>query len=176
MMITNLLFCLALTPTAAAMDWGRDPVSQLRLQMAGLPPITPPVPVSIAEPPSEEAAFECRPSIIAAFNEAWSKGGSGWKDYEAAFRVDRTEDGYEIEFMPMTYESLQLPVKYYPKKTVAIVHTHPDTALPTPGPGDYSAKVPNYVLSRRALYVTVPGTKRHRLVRRNWDKPCEDGR
>lgn len=171
-MITSLLLGLALAPAAAALDWTHDPVAQLRLQMANLPPVAAPSAIPTAQSPAAEEPFECRPLIIAAFREAWSRAGSGWKDYEAAFRVDRTDSGYEIEFMPMTHEPLQLPVKYYPTKTVAIVHTHPDTAEPTPGPGDYAAKVPNYVLSRRALHVTIPGTKRHRFVRRDWDKPC----
>ena len=140
----------------------------------GLPEaaVTVPAGVPAGEPFVDEAPFECRPDVIEAFKRAWEMGGSGRKDYEAAFRVDRTEQGDVFVFMPMTGEPLQLPVQYYPKKTIAIVHTHPDAAYPTPGPGDYSAKVPNFVLSRRALYVTVPGTMKHRLVRRDWDEPC----
>jgi hypothetical protein len=139
-----------------------------------LPAVAAPVPVPVDEPLLDDQPLECRPEVIAAFKEAWSKAGSGREEYESAFRVDPTEDGYEIEFMPMTHEPYQLPVKYYPTKTAAIAHTHPDTAKPTPGPGDYASKVPNFIVSRRALYVTVPGTKRHRFVRRDWAKPCAD--
>ena len=169
MRITRLLLCLALAPAGAfALDWTRDPLTQLRPLMEVLPAAATPV----AVPLEEIAPLECRPEIIAAFKAAWSKGGSGFADYEAAFRVDPGEGAYMIEYMPMTYEPLKLPVRYDPGKTVAIVHTHPDSAEPTPGPGDYASKVPNYVVSRLALYVTIPGTKRHRFVRRDWRKPC----
>lgn len=166
MKITMLLLALAAAPAVSANDW--DPMPD------GLPVVAVPVPagVPIDGPVPEEAPFECRPAVIDAFKRAWALGGSGREEYEAAFRVDRTPAGDTIEFMPMTREAYQLPVRYYPTKTVAIVHTHPDTAHPTPGPGDYAAKVPNFVLSRRALYVTIPGTKRHRFVRRDWDEPC----
>lgn len=166
MKITLLLLALAFSPAVSANDW--DPMTD------GLPPVAVPVPagVPMEDALPAEAPFECRPEVIAAFKRAWALGGSGREEYEAAFRVDRTPGGDTIEFMPMTREPYQLPVQYYPRKTVAIVHTHPDTAHPTPGPGDYAAKVPNFVLSRRALYVTIPGTKKHRFVRRDWDEPC----
>lgn len=157
MMITSLLLALAFVPGAAAFD---------------LPVVTVPAGVMLEPPLPEETPFECRPEIIAAFKEAWKRSGSGKEDYEAAFRVDHGENGDRIEFMPMTFEPYQLPVQYYPSRTAAIVHTHPDSAERTPGPGDYAAKVPNFVLSRSALYATIPGTKRHRFVRGDWRKPC----
>lgn len=153
MTITSLLFALSLTSNAAAQP----------AEPAG---------VLMEEALPAEAPLECRPEIIEAFKDAWKRSGSGKEEYEAAFRVDHAEGGYRIEFMPMTYEPFQLPVQYYPKKTAAIVHTHPDTAERTPGPGDYAAKVPNFILSRSALYVTIPGTRRHRFVRRDWREPC----
>lgn len=164
--ITIALFALLFPALAAAQDW--DPLA------GGLPDVEVALPsgVPAGEPFTDEDPLECRPEIIAAFKEAWAMAGSGREEYEAAFRVDRTEDGYAIEFMPMTHEPYQLPVKYYPKRTAAIVHTHPDTAKRTPGPGDYAAKVPNFILSRAALYVTIPGTKKHRFVRRDWGEPC----
>jgi hypothetical protein len=166
MKITTLLLCLAFAPSVSAQDW--NPATD------GLSDGAVPLPAGVPAGGlwTDESPFECRPAVIAAFKEAWAMSGRGREEYEAAFRVDRTEDGYAIEFMPMTREPYQLPVQYYPKRTIAIVHTHPDTAHPTPGPGDYAAKVPNFVLSRRALYVTVPGTRKHRFVRRDWDEPC----
>jgi hypothetical protein len=164
--ITIPLLALLLPAVSAAQDW--------KPMAGGLPDVE--VALSAGEPVGEtfpaEAPLECRPEIIAAFKEAWAMAGSGREEYEAAFRVDRTENGYAIEFMPMTHEPYQLPVKYYPTKTAAIVHTHPNTAKRTPGPGDYAAKVPNFILSRAALYVTIPGTRKHRFVRRDWAEPC----
>ena len=45
--------------------------------------------------------------------------------------------------------------------TIAILHTHGNSALPTPGPADPRSPVPNFVRSQRALYVTVPGTNKY---------------
>lgn len=147
MTITSLLLFAALSPAAAE-----------------------PVAMPLGEP--VDLPLECQPQVIAAFKEAWDMAGRGRRDYEAAFRVDPGEDGYDIEFMPMTREPYQLPVQYFPKRTLLIAHTHPDTAEPTPGPGDYASKVPNFVVSRSALYVTIPGTKTYRLARRDWRRPC----
>jgi RHS repeat-associated protein len=44
------------------------------------------------------------------------------------------------------------------ENTKAILHTHGNSALPTPSPGDLKSPVPNFVRSQRDLYVTVPGT------------------
>ena len=143
-------------------------------------PAAPPEPAAVSlersAPASSAAAevpLECRPEIIAAFKEAWLRSGSGRRPYEAAFRVDPRADGLEIVWMDMTYQELKLPVTYLRGRTLAIAHTHPDISIPEPGPGDYAPAVPNFVVSRRALFVTVPGTRTHRLVRRNWREPCD---
>lgn len=153
-----LLALLLVAAPTYALDWSLDPVAQVRSQLD--------------TPPPAAERLECRPEVIAAFQEAWRLGGSGREKYEAAFRIDRVEGGYEIVYMPMTLEAYQLPVQYYPGRTAAIVHTHPNAVYPTPGPGDYAPKVPNFVLSRRALYVTIPGTKKHHFVRSRWMEPC----
>jgi hypothetical protein len=171
-----LLLCLSLLPApASAVDWTGDPAADLKSELASTPaPAEPASAPASVEPAwlAVDERLDCRPEVIAAFKEAWSKSGSGREEYEAAFRIDAAGEGYAIEFMPMTHEEYQLPVRYYPSSTVAIVHTHPNTALRTPGPGDYDSKVPNFILSRTALYVTVPGTTRHRFVRGNWRLPC----
>lgn len=154
---TRWLLALALLPAPVlAFDWAADPVAQ---SAPALPDLR----------PAAAEKLECRPEVIEAFHEAWLRSDSGRKEYEAAFRVD---PGYAITFVPMTHEAYKLPVEYFPATTLAIAHTHPDTAEPTPGPGDFKSKVPNYVISRDALYVTVPGTRQYRYVRRDWAKPC----
>ena len=57
-----------------------------------------------------------------------------------------------------TANELRVPVD---ADTIAIIHTHGNSALPTPGPGDLDARsrIPNFVRSQSALYVTVPNTK-----------------
>lgn len=148
----------------------------LALSLAAAPPgplATPAsAPVASLEPAPAPVPLECRPEVIAAFKEAWRRSGYGRRDYEAAFRIDPAQDGLDIVWMDMTYEPLKLPVTYLRGKTLAIAHTHPDISIPEPGPGDYAPAVPNFVISRRALFVTEPGTRKHRLIRRDWDEPC----
>lgn len=43
-----------------------------------------------------------------------------------------------------------------PNNALAIVHTHPVNAKPTPGPEDSNMNFPNYVYSGNQLYVTTP--------------------
>ncbi len=187
----SLVVFLAALPASAQLDWNRDPVPQLR----GLLRDAAPVPAAPASTPSEEVRFvhdgdalsvetapgpvapvdpalHCRPEVIAAFHEIWRRVHRGRVDYEAAFRVDREGEGRAIVYAPLTYEPFKLPVQIDRVRTIAIAHTHPDASDDEPGPGDYASPVPNYVVSRRALYVTVPGTRGHRLVRRDWGEPC----
>ncbi len=177
MPLSIAVLCLALLPAgASALDWARDPVAQMRFQLAQLPPVSVPPASAVEAPATAPERLECRPEMIAAFKTIWRMAGSGREDYEAAFRADPAEDKFAIEYMPMTRTPYQLPVHYSLATTAAIAHTHPDTAEATPGPGDYASKVPNFVISRDALYVTIPGTKRHRFVRRNWAEACAAAR
>lgn len=98
--------------------------------------------------PAAEVPLECRPDVQAAMSKAWDMVGRGRRDYEAAFRIDRV-------------------------RTAAIVHTHPDISVHHPADKDFDSRVPNYVISRKGLTVTIPGTKDWRFVRRRWDRPCE---
>lgn len=194
----TLLITLALSaPASAQLDWSRDTIPQLRrlLKEAPTPPTPPAAPVAPAVAQTREVRFvhdgdaftiqsapgpvvpvdpalHCRPEVIAAFNEIWARVRHGRVDYEAAFRVDRAGEGHTIVYAPLTHEPFRLPVQIDRARTIAIAHTHPDTADDAPSPGDHASPVPNYVLSRRALYVTVPGTRAHRLLRRDWGSPC----
>jgi hypothetical protein len=167
-MLLALFVLMATSSSPQDLDWSRDPLAQLQATSAGAGSTVIATPSAAPVPP-----FECRPEVIAAFREIWKRAGHGAQEYEAAFRADRAGDVHDIVYMEMTREPYRLPVLYDRRLSVAIAHTHPDSAAPTPGPGDYAAAVPNYVVSRRALYVTIPGTRTHRLVRREWDAPCK---
>jgi len=49
------------------------------------------------------------------------------------------------------------------ENTIAILHTHGNNALPTPSPGDRNpnSRIPDFVRSQSALYVTVPHTRNY---------------
>ncbi|MBI3564497.1 MAG: hypothetical protein HY079_04795 [Elusimicrobia bacterium] len=129
-----LALLLLLSVPAVALDWDKDPLTQVAESLPAAPP---------------SPALECRPEVIAAFKQAWTMADRGRAEYEAAFRVDREDDG-----------------------RLAIAHTHPDDAEPTPGPKDHLSPVPNFVISRGELYVTVPGTRDYRRARWDWAAPC----
>lgn len=162
-LVLLLLSVLAVARARAAdPDWAGDPVDQVRASL----------------PPSPTERLYCRPEMIAAFDKAWSLVRGGSAEYEAGFRVDKRDDGsgYDIVFAPMRKDlELKLPIPISATRTIAIAHTHPDDAEPTPGPGDYASPVPNFVISRDALFVTVPGTRRYEWVRTTWSAPCGRG-
>ncbi|MDX6770425.1 MAG: hypothetical protein SF051_12895 [Elusimicrobiota bacterium] len=193
------LLAAAALPAAAQLDWSRDPLPQARALLAATPapstpaaaPVSPasaPAPrepdcprvreraggLTLSQPayPAADPLLHCRPEVIAAFKEIWRQARHGRVDYEAAFRVDLEGAGVSIVYADLTREPLRQTVTVARGRTMAIAHTHPDSAEPTPGPRDHESPVPNYIVSRRALFVTVPGTREHRLVRRDWDEPC----
>lgn len=114
-----------------------------------------------------------------ALKMIWGMAGNGTRLYEAGFALDRTAAGYIIVVAPMTYDAnMELAIPFNAVgKTVLIAHTHPDegTDRPTRGDaksrrGDVYSPVPNYVISRSGLWVTVPRTAGYTLVaRRNWE-------
>jgi hypothetical protein len=152
-----LVLLLAAPAVAAPVDWNADPVAQTAIA-----------------PPARPERLECRPEVIAAFKEAWRLARSGSAEYEAVFRVDREDDGsLDIVFAPLNKDKeLTATIDISRTRTVAIAHTHPDDAEPTPGPKDHLSPVPNFVISRRDLYVTVPGSRAYRRARGNWSAPC----
>ncbi len=100
-------------------------------------------------------------------NEAWARTNNGTARgglAEAGFAI-RYENGF-VSVGPIIdsvhssgpAEQLDIPVDEY---TIAIYHTHGNNGVPTPSAGpmsDMTTRVPNFVRSRGALYVTVPGT------------------
>lgn len=170
-MLLGAVLALAV-PAAAQVVWpGPDPLLQFRAAQAAADPAqVPPLPEGVVVEPE----LHCRPEVRAAMEKAWALARFGRAEYEAAFRVDRAESGvYSVTFATMTFESLRLSLDIDRVRTVAIVHTHPDVSVHHPADKDFASRVPNYVVSRRGLTVTVPGTKRWKTVRRRWDLPCE---
>jgi hypothetical protein len=171
----TLLLAIALSaPAAAQVSWLGDPLAEIRVIIREpIPGMRIPRARALDVPRPPAAPLHCRPEVIAGFSEIWKRAGYGRQDYEAAFRMDPAPGGaVALTYAPMTREPLRQTVTVIRGVTLAIANTHPDTAYPTPGPKDNDSPVPNYIVSRDALYVTVPGTRRYELVRRDWGRPC----
>ena len=171
-MLPTLL--LALAAPAAAISWNAgDPLLQFHaVQAAADPRDIPALPAAGPAAMPDETPVYCRPVVIDALNQAWSKVRRGRAEFEAVFRVDYAEGEFTVTFAEMTYQSLRQSIQIDRRRTVAIFHTHPDVSVPEPADKDFNSPVPNYVLSRRGLMVTVVGTKDYRFVRRDWSRPC----
>lgn len=177
MMRLPLVLLAATSVNAAALDWTRDPLPQMQALLAapGLEAPAVPAAVPVAPPsaaPVAQVPLHCRPEVIAAFQEIWRMSGSGRQDYEGAVAIDGPADALTFRYAPITREPLLQHVSVTRGVTLAIAHTHPDIADPRAGPKDNDSPVPNYIISRRALYVTTPGRTRESFVRSDWDKPC----
>ena len=165
-----------------ALDWnGVDLLGQATRLMsapsAHAPEVGPAAPLTFPADPGPgtgqaEVGLECRPEVIESFREAWRRAGYGWAEREAALRIDRRGDGIEVVPAPMTWDHRRTQVPILRGVTIAIAHTHPASADPKPSPQDLLSPVPNYVISRGALYVTDPLSRAYRKVREAWDRPC----
>lgn len=163
---------------AAALDWnGADLLAQF--EQLRPPPDSVPTPpsrplqlLSAGALAAQPVPLECQPDVIAAFKTIWKQAGYGMRPYEGAFRIDRSGDGYQVVFMPLTYSYHQAHIYVIPGVTVAIAHTHPNDTGYVPSWKDMEAAYPNYVVSRRYLYVTEPGNKSYHKVRDDWQSPC----
>ncbi|MBI4424252.1 MAG: hypothetical protein HY554_11020 [Elusimicrobia bacterium] len=152
---------LAGSASGQRMDWERDPVAQARY--AGLLPSPPPTPDQLA----------CDPAVIAAFKASWKEADYGVSDVEAAFRMDWIGGRLQIVHEPPAPrgEYFQRRVSRT-NRTIAIAHTHPRSGAAPPSDQDLLCPVPNFVVTDWNLYVTLPGTGRWRVARKNWDRPC----
>lgn len=170
----SLLLLLALAGPASAISWNAgDPLLQFRAVLAAADPADiPELPAAGPAAMPDETPVYCRPVVIAALTEAWSKVRRGRAEFEAVFRVDFADGEYTVTFGDMTYQTLKQSITIDRNRTVAVFHTHPDISVPEPADKDFNSPVPNFVLSRRGLMVTVIGTKNHRFVRRDWSRPC----
>ena len=93
----------------------------------------------------------------------------GFSAHEQSFTI--REDGLPNEIYSSNdfrHNFLDVAVS----KDRAIVHTHPAFALPTPSPDDVKVAVrldiPNYVLSRFALWVALPDSTTRKVADVQW--------
>jgi len=134
-----------------------------------------PAPVPAVKAPTypvAPATLFCEPVFIGAANKAWDDVFRGRGNFEVGFRIDVDEKGrYSVTFAPDGSQT-RLRIDVVKGRTVAVVHTHPNSDYPEPSGMDVNMPIPNYVISSEGMYVTIPGAGRYKFVRQDWDQPC----
>jgi len=138
------------------------------------------------QPPEVQAASQmsarelaCEPLVIHAFIQAWKSTLNGTRNSglgESGFAIDRYMTTLSVQgWREGTVNDLLIPAD---EDTIAVAHVHGRGADEHPARMDVQSRVPNFVISRDALYVTVPGSSGFVRVRggvneRNgWNNAC----
>src|SRR3954462_1540839 len=136
-------------------------------------------PIVEAEPmmTARELAFE--PGGIRAFVMAWKSTLNGTRNHglgESGFAIEDYMSTLSVQgWREAVMNELFIPADH---DTIAVAHVHGRGADEHRGKMDVQSRVPNVVISRDALYVTVPGSSGFVRVRggvneRNgWNKAC----
>jgi hypothetical protein len=124
----------------------------------------------------------CEPLVIRGFIQAWKATGNGTRNQglaETGFAIESYKSSISIQgWSQALTNGLFIPADEY---TVAIAHVHGRGADEHPAIIDMRSRVPNFVISQTALYVTLPGTTRTVRIRGGvvdsdgWNKPCISG-
>lgn len=187
--LATLLVTLTGPARAQTVNWNADPAARVGARVAaarkkekkpkpdGSRPIS-----SVSAPDSAALTPEqlaCQPDVIAGFKKIFQDAGSGNFDTEAGLRIDFTDGRRAIVVAEQTHQfkKMEIPLS---GATIAIAHTHPGNVY-RPSPQDETSPVPNFVVSRMALWVTNPHPAKHepysRKVRDNdWMKPCQESK
>ncbi len=134
---------------------------------------------SVAAPDTSKLTPEqlaCQPDVIEGFKKIFAQASYGSVDTEAALRIDFVQGQREILISPQTHQFKKMEVPITPA-TIAIAHTHPGGNF-RPSPQDEASPVPNFVVTRWALWVTDPHPAKHQPHSRpvrgwDWQKPCK---
>ena len=100
----------------------------------------------------------------------WVRGENAIEKYKSSISIQG--------WIGAAVNDLLIPTDDY---TVAIAHVHGRGADVRPADIDVRSRVPNFVISQNALYVTVPGTSRVERIRGGvdesdgWNRPCSTG-
>lgn len=120
-----------------------------------------------APDPSQDIALHCRPEVLAAFADMFAEM-RGYK--EEALTLVRDGDALRVTRSAPRQEDLCQSVRV-DGRTAAIAHTHADRAdaVQIPVGPDCDTAQPNYVVTREAVYVTVPREPGAKLFRDSGD-------
>ena len=140
-----------------------------------------PQPPAVAKPDPVEAAqaLACEPLVIHGIVLAWKATLNGTRERglaESGFAVESYMSSLSLQgWREASVNDLLIPAD---DETVAVAHVHGKGADNHPGAVDLRSRVPNFVISQDALYVTLPGTSMFTRVRGGvndadgWNKPC----
>ena len=142
-----------------------------------------PQPEAIAPDPLVLARqLACEPLVIRSFVQAWKATLDGTRNHglaETGFAIQSYKSSISIQgWVGAAVNELLIPADDY---TVAVAHVHGRAADERPASIDMHSRVPNFVISQNALYVTVPETARITRIRGGvtdldgWNKPCSRG-
>src|SRR5690242_8316036 len=122
----------------------------------------------------------CEPLVIRSFVQAWKATLNGTRNHglaEVGFSIQNYKSSISIQgWIEAAVNDLMIPTDEY---TMAIAHVHGRGADERPASVDMRSRVPNFVISQNALYVTVPGSARAERMRGGvnepdgWSKPCQ---
>ena len=154
------------TPTASA-DPGLVPPG------TPLPPEDPPHSPTPSHP-------ECAPGFIQSANTAWRLAGIGHAETEAGFWIIESNGQTSYPMLPFTNQTRTITNLRVPPGAMGLFHTHPNSALPQPSPGDIvnsnRSNLPFYVGSSQGLWVHQPNASQSLVLRTDtsWLTPCKN--
>ena len=136
-------------------------------------------PVVEAQPMTTARELACEPVVIRAFVMAWKSTLNGTRDRglgESGFAIESYMSTLSVQgWREAARNELQIPAD---GNTIAVAHVHGRSADEHPAKMDVQSRVPNFVISSGALYVTVPGSAGFLRLRGGvndhdgWNKPC----
>ena len=130
------------------------------------------------DPANNGDALSCQAGFIAASNQAWMRAGDGFSNTESGFWVTGSATSPTYTPLPSTNQPGTITGLTVPSNAIALVHTHPNSSIPQPSPGDINnsnaSNLPFYVLSSRGLWLYQPHAKSSTMLRpgTSWQKPC----
>jgi RHS repeat-associated protein len=162
--------------TGGRPDGGR---TQPGLQSDPPPTIPPPQdPPPNDPPPRDPPKPECAPGFIQSANSAWRLAQIGHAETESGFWIVDDNGTTQYLPLPLTNQTRTITNLRVPRGARGLFHTHPNSALPQPSPGDVrnsnNSGLPFYVGSSSGLWVHTPGGQQSSLLRSgtSWLKPC----
>jgi hypothetical protein len=136
-------------------------------------------PMVEAEPMMTARELACEPVVIRAFVMAWKSTLNGTRNHglgESGFAIESYMSTLSVQgWREAVMNELFIPADH---DTIAVAHVHGRGADEHPAKMDVQSRVPNFVISRDALYVTVPGSSGFIRLRGGvnghdgWNKPC----
>jgi hypothetical protein len=136
-------------------------------------------PPAVVDPLFEARQLACEPLVIRGFVMAWKSTLNGTRNHglgESGFAIHGYMSTVSLQgWREGSMNDLLIPAD---ADTVAVAHVHGRGTDEHPAKMDVQSRIPNFVISLDALYVTVPGTSGFVRLRGGvndgdgWNKQC----